>query len=46
MASHRPFLSPRIVVLLILAIFALACWVEPCDDSSGHSCTNAERSLP
>lgn len=34
---------PRLALAALLALFALACWIEECDDSSGHSCTAQER---
>jgi hypothetical protein len=36
-------MKPRTAAVLALIVFLLCCWIEPCDDSSGHSCTAAER---
>jgi hypothetical protein len=33
----------RYAIPLILMICMASCVIEPCDDSSGHSCTQEER---
>ena len=33
--------APWALLLVMLAVYLLAAWIEPCD---GHSCTRAEQS--
>jgi hypothetical protein len=43
-SAFKRRIAPWALAVLMLAVYLLAAWIEPCEDGSGHSCARTERS--